>query len=180
MRKFILLEMNLIGQLDENWNRFTGICLKIIKFYHLKKSFAKVKFSPKASLLVIHESSWNSANFLLCGIPHPHPRKILSLKVYTWSTKKHRNGWVTLKCQKNLVKYCISLAIKASLKVKNRIQYTNHQMNNVATNQTYAKASQYIFLDWLFDMIVRNDSLAVTKARRATIIRHEKRTCKTI
>ena len=51
--------------------------------------------------------------------------------IFTWLTQKHRNGWVTFKCQKNLNKYCI---IKASLRVENRNQYTNNQVNNAVKN----------------------------------------------
>ena len=41
----------------------------------------------------------------------------------------------------------IALAIKASLSVENRTQYTNHQMNNAVKNKIHLKKSQYIFLD---------------------------------
>ena len=40
--------------------------------------------------------------------------------------------------------------MKTSLKVCNRTQYTNHQMNNAVTNQIYPKKSQYISLDRIF------------------------------
>ena len=92
---------------------------------------------------------------------------------YTRLTQKKRNGWVNFKCQKAL--WNIALAIKASLRVVNRTQYTNRQMNNAVKNQIYPKKSQYISLDWLFQIIVWNDSLTATKARITAIIRHEKR-----
>ena len=56
---------------------------------------------------------------------------------------------------------------------ENKTQYTNHQMNNAAKKQIYPKKSQYISLEWMFDMIVRNDSLTFTKTVIATIIRYE-------
>ena len=34
--------------------------------------------------------------------------------------------------------------MKTTLKVQNRIQYTNHQMNNAVTNQIYPKKSQHL------------------------------------
>ena len=37
--------------------------------------------------------------------------------------------------------------IKASLKVENRTQYTNRQMNNAVKNKIYLKESQYMKLD---------------------------------
>ena len=70
---------------------------------------------------------------------------------YTWFTLKHINGWVTFKCQKILRK--IALAMISSLKVYNRIQYTNHHMNNAVTHQIYPRKSQYISLEQIFDMI---------------------------
>ena len=71
--------------------------------------------------------------------------------IYTWFTLKHINGWVTFKCQKILRK--IALAMISSLKVYNRIQYTNHHMNNAVTHQIYPRKSQYISLEQIFDMI---------------------------
>ena len=41
----------------------------------------------------------------------------------------------------------IALAIKASLKVENRKQYTKRQMNNAIKNQVYSKKSQYTEAD---------------------------------
>ena len=81
--------------------------------------------------------------------------------MYTWLTQKHRNVFGTFKCQKTF--WNITLAIKASLRVEYRTQYKNHQMNNTVKNQICPKKSRYISLDSLFDMIVQNDSLAVTK-----------------
>ena len=49
-------------------------------------------------------------------------------------------------------------------------------MNNTVQNQIYPKKSQYISLSWLFEIIVRNYSLTVSKTRIATIIGHEKGT----
>ena len=46
-------------------------------------------------------------------------------------------------------------------------------MNNAAKKQIYPKKSQYISLEWMFDMIVRNDSLTFTKTGIATIIWYE-------
>ena len=65
------------------------------------------------------------------------------------------------------MKYCI---IIASLRVEDTTQYTNHQMNNAVKTQIYLKNSQYISLDWLFHMTVRNDFLTVTKTHIATIL----------
>ena len=47
----------------------------------------------------------------------------------------------------------IALAIKASLRVENRTQETSHQMNNAVKSQICPKKSQYISLDWLFNMM---------------------------
>ena len=71
--------------------------------------------------------------------------------VYTWFTHKQRNGWLTFKCQKILRK--IALAIKLSLMVEKGTQYMNHLKNNAVKNQIYSKKSQYIYLDWLFDIM---------------------------
>ena len=49
-----------------------------------------------------------------------------------------------LSVKENLMKYCISLAIKASLRAENRTQYTNHQMINACQNEIYPKKSKYI------------------------------------
>ena len=49
-------------------------------------------------------------------------------------------------------------------------------MNDAVKNQIFPKKSQYISLDWSFDMIIQNESLTVTKTRIATIMRHEKQT----
>ena len=55
-------------------------------------------------------------------------------------------------------------------------QHKNNQTNNPVKNQIYLKKSQYISLDWFFDVIVQNDSLTVIRICIATIIRHEKPT----
>ena len=60
--------------------------------------------------------------------------------------------WVTFKFQRTLQN--IALAIKASVRVNNRAQYANHQMNNTVKNQTYPKKFECIFLDRLFDTIL--------------------------
>ena len=52
-------------------------------------------------------------------------------------TKQQKNGWVTCKCQQIL--WNIALNIKPSLRVENRTQCTNHQMNNAVTNHVYPK-----------------------------------------
>ena len=57
---------------------------------------------------------------------------------------------------------------------KFKTQYTNHQMNNAVKNLIYPKNSQYIFRDWLNDMV--HGALSVTKTRIPTIMRYEKRT----
>lgn len=46
---------------------------------------------------------------------------------------------------------------------------------NAVKNQIYQKMLQYISRDWLFDMIVRDDSLTVTKNRVVTTAQHERR-----
>lgn len=51
---------------------------------------------------------------------------------------------------------------------------------NAVKNQIYQKMLQYISRDWLFDMIVRDDSLTVTKNRVVTTAQHERRKDKQI
>lgn len=46
---------------------------------------------------------------------------------------------------------------------------------NAVKNQIYQKMLQYVSWDWLFDMIVRDDSLTVTKNRVITAAQHERR-----
>ena len=46
---------------------------------------------------------------------------------------------------------------------------------NAVKNQVYQKMSQYVSRDWLFDMIVRDDSLTVNKNRAVTTAQHERR-----
>ena len=70
----------------------------------------------------------------------------------TWLTQKHRNSCITFKCQKIL--WNIALTIKASLRVKNRTQYTNHQMNYASKNQIYNTSLWNDCLKWLYQMIV--------------------------
>ena len=70
----------------------------------------------------------------------------VDLKIYTWFTQKYRDRWVTFKRQKSF------------LKVENRTQYTNHQMNKAVKNQIYPKKSQCIPLEWLYDMMCDQDS----------------------
>lgn len=76
-RKVIPIEVNFKGELNKQ------ICLDMpenINFYHLKKSFAKVKFSRKTSLLVIRERlslklrEFFTSRSLL-------PKKVSSLKI---------------------------------------------------------------------------------------------------
>ena len=50
----------------------------------------------------------------------------------------------------------------------------NNQINNAVKNQIYAKKSENIFLDWLFDMMY--ETLTVTKTSITTIIRLKERT----
>ena len=47
----------------------------------------------------------------------------------------------------------IALVIKASIRVRNRTQYTNHRLNDAVENQIYSKKSQYISLNRLFYMV---------------------------
>ena len=94
--------------------------------------------------------------------------------INTWMTQKHRNGWVTFKCQETLSN--IALARKASFTVDNRTQYTKLQVDNTVKNQIYPKKSEYISLNSLFDMMVQSNSPTFTETRIATNIRHEKRT----
>ena len=83
--------------------------------------------------------------------------------------------WIShFKCQKNLLKYCIRS--QSILRVANRTQYSNHQIDNAVKIQIYLTQSQCVSFNWLFHMIVRYDSLTLTKTRPTTIIiRHEKR-----
>ena len=67
--------------------------------------------------------------------------------IHTWSTQKHRNGWVTSKRQKILRKIGLAIIILKGLESK----YTNHQINNAVKNQIYPNKSQYII--W-FDLQV--------------------------
>lgn len=46
---------------------------------------------------------------------------------------------------------------------------------NAVKNQVYQKMSQYVSRVWLFDMIVRDDSLTVNKNRVVTTGQHERR-----
>ena len=46
---------------------------------------------------------------------------------------------------------------------------------NAVKNQVYQKLSQYVSRVWLFDMIVRDDSLTVNKNRVVTTGQHERR-----
>ena len=56
-------------------------------------------------------------------------------------------------------------------------KYMDHQMKHDVKNQICPKKPQCITLhSWLFDMIVRNNSLTVTKTRIATILQKEKLT----
>ena len=41
--------------------------------------------------------------------------------IYTWFNVKHINGWVTLKCQKNLKKNCISYQIKSRFRIESNV-----------------------------------------------------------
>ena len=75
--------------------------------------------------------------------------------IYTWFIQKHNNHWEAFKSKKILWK--IAKVIRSSLKVGNRTQYTNHQMNNAVKNQIYPKRSQYISLDWLFDIMYETE-----------------------
>ena len=49
------------------------------------------------------------------------------------------------------------------LRVENRAQYRNHQMKNAVKNEIYPKTLEYMSLDLLFHMIVRNNSLTIVK-----------------
>ena len=64
---------------------------------------------------------------------------------YIYLIEPKRQKWLSnLEVSKNLMKYCI---IKASLRVENRTQYTNRQMNNAVKNKIYLKEPQYMKLD---------------------------------
>ena len=99
--------------------------------------------------------------------------------IYTWFTQKHRNNWVTFTWLKILRK--IALAIKSYLKVQNQTQYTNHQMNKAIKNQIYPKKSQYISLDWLFDMMYQTKvSLSARLVYPLLYVIRSEQICKTI
>ena len=65
----------------------------------------------------------------------------------------HLNDPKTQKWLNNIYLSNIALAIKASLRVENRTQYMNHQMNSTVKNQIYSKKSQCISLYWLFGLM---------------------------
>ena len=98
--------------------------------------------------------------------------------IYTWFTQTQRNGWVTFKCQKILRK--IALAIKLSLMVEKGTQYMNHLKNNAVKNQIYSKKSQYIYLDWLFDIMYEtNVSLSPRLIYSLSYVIRSEQICKT-
>ena len=93
--------------------------------------------------------------YLICDVLLK-PSILLKVTLFRWCFSRFLNCTNGTKSRKASH---IALVIKASLRVGNRTQYTNHQMNNAVENQFYQRKSQYISFDRLFYTIEWNDSV---------------------